>query len=777
MKKQGKSPTDNLDQLREKAEAIQKKIDNQPVEQLSGPDAQKLIQELHLYQIELEMQNEQLRMVTEELERSVMKYEDLFDFAPVGYLTLDPFGLVLEANLTCTRLLNIDRKLLAGARLSRFVAPENFNRFTAFLNQLGKTDAKTTSEFTFIRPDKTFLEARLEGISLKVNSPAQVQYRIALTDISEQKAAERQSRQSQEFVQKIAETMPDILTIYDLDKKMNLYVNRGIETILGISPEKVRIMGTQNLMQLVHPDDLAGLQQNMQAARQLHNGDVSEFEYRIRNAEDNWIWLRLRTVVFQRSPAGVVTQILSVQKDITLKKLAEEELRFKNQIIEDLQTNLPIVVSVIQPDGTFETMTGSGLRSLDNIGVGNLQGQNIFELFPDLEPVIKTVFRTGEKVSYVYCIGPDQKTCFQNYVFRDPTQNVAISFSIDISEQMAAEKIILAEREFSQSLLDNSVDGILAFDADLRFTAWNQVMEQLLNLSKADILGKKVFDLFPAFAGSEVGESLAKVLNGEKVILYDLTFNIKNGLFEAYFNPLISEAGKVSGGLCILHNISLQKKLEEESTQLKLDQQKEILNAVLATQEDERRRIAESLHNGVGQLLYASKLNLERNTTDNPDNRQLLHELLDEAIRETRTISFELMPRILEDFGLETALNELVSRISKSGLELQFHASGLKRFSPVVEIAAYRIIQELINNIIKHSKATVAGLEVVRENDRLHISVKDNGIGFEPGEVAKLHKGIGLTGMLNRVKLLDGKMTIESQPGKGTTISIELQLT
>lgn len=780
---QRKTNRRNPEEIRLRAEELQQKLaektSQSPDHQELYHDSQRLIEELSLYQTELEMQNEQLRLVTEELANSVNRYEDLYDFAPVGYLTLDKYGLILEVNLTASVQLKTDRLGLLETRLSRFIAPEHFDGFVSFVTSMVESEEKQTCEITIIRPDKSLLDVRLEGIALLSRFEELVQCRVAVIDITEQKANERKWLESQAFVKKIADTIPDILTVYDLETRQNIYGNREIYSLLGISAESIRLLNQQALNELIHPDDRDMFAKNMAACRSLGDAEVNEFEYRTRNRSGHYFWLRVRSVVFQRNVSGMVSQILSVQQDITFKKEAEEELRYKTQIINGLQSNLPVVISLIKPDGEFIGSSGSGMESLKKVGITELVGQNIFTMFPELGPQIESVFRNGEKVSYQHCIGAEQEVCFQNFVYLDKTLNAAIAFSIDISAQTEAEQRIRAEQEFSQSLLDNSVDGILAFDKELRFTAWNKVMESNTGILKEAVIGKEIFELFPDFQESESGRALQRVLQGKRFVLYNQNFGFIHSDYEVYLNPLQDDANHISGGLCILHSVKARKKLEAETTQLKLDQQKAILNAVLATQEEERRRIAESLHNGVGQLLYAAKLNLERLSKEKPTNSEnsaLLTELLDEAIRETRTISFELTPRILEDFGLETALQELLKRISGPNLKISLHTNHLRRFSAGIEIAVYRIIQELINNIIKHAKATMAALEVTCSRNKLAITVKDNGIGFDEKSLALKTKGIGLTSIQNRVKLLNGELTIETAPSQGTEVTIEITL-
>ncbi|HSI89932.1 MAG TPA: PAS domain S-box protein [Adhaeribacter sp.] len=592
-----------------------------------------------------------------------------------------------------------------------------------------------------------------------------------------EKAAEHKARESRNFVLKIADAMPDIITVYDLVNRKNIYWNRELEQLLGVSPNSDHKRSPQELLKLVHPDDREKLQQQMNATRNLADGEVLEFEYRIRNMEGKLLTLLVRNVIFERLPNGEASQVLSLQQNITGMKKAEKELRLKNQIVNGLLDNLPVVVSIIAPDGTFLASTGSGLKSIGLSYNGQeLVGQNAFITFPAIKPYVEKAFK-GIVTNLVIPVNLNGNLRhFKNYYFFDQAINAVTAFSIDITERIEAERKLKAEQDFSQNLLDSSVDGILAFDVEMRFTAWNKVMEENTGLAKESILGKKMFTLFPAFENSGAGRVIKRVLKGKRITLLDQDFTLEGSNFEAHLTPLKDENGQVVGGMCILQNVTDRKKQEEESTRVKLDQQKAVLNAILGTQEEERKRIAEALHNGVGQLLYATKLNLQRHGLDSDGAVKMQKELLDEAIREIRTISFELLPGILRDFGLETAIQELLKRISPSGLVIDLHTSGLKRQPEIIEIAAYRIIQELLNNIIKHSKATKANVELICQDQMLEIMAKDNGIGFDPESNFIRTRGIGLTGILNRVKLLDGKMELETEPGKGTTVSIVLNV-
>jgi PAS domain S-box-containing protein len=231
------------------------------------------------------------------------------------------------------------------------------------------------------------------------------------------------------------------------------------------------------------------------------------------------------------------------------------------------------------------------------------------------------------------------------------------------------------------------------------------------------------------------------------------------------------DAGEFMMQLAII-DVTLRKKEEAKYAQEKLEQQKERLNTILETQEEERIRIAEALHNGLGQLLYATKLKME-DIKENKEVKAEVKEFLDEAISETRDLSFMLMPTLLKDFGLEVILDETAKRFSAKTFKLECHVLGLKqRLTNIQETASFRIIQELLNNILKHAKAKNATILVSKRKGKVELIVKDNGIGFDTEKILKKNRGSGLKSIHNRLDLLNGDIKINSRPNKGTTVTV-----
>jgi len=222
-------------------------------------------------------------------------------------------------------------------------------------------------------------------------------------------------------------------------------------------------------------------------------------------------------------------------------------------------------------------------------------------------------------------------------------------------------------------------------------------------------------------------------------------------------------------------DISEVKRLEKENLQMRLNQQKNLLLAILNAQEEERRRISESLHNGVGQILFATKLNLDQVARLVPSQAiKTTEKLLEDAIIETRRVSHELVPVILKDFGLREAIQDICNIYNQKSLQVHCRLEGLKeRLESYLELAVYRISQELLNNVVKHAQASEATLHLSKRADHMILQVQDNGIGLTKEEIKT--KGIGLRTIRDRVKLLNGTVSITSpRSGKGTLITIRI---
>ncbi|MGZ3920426.1 MAG: tetratricopeptide repeat-containing sensor histidine kinase [Bacteroidia bacterium] len=227
-------------------------------------------------------------------------------------------------------------------------------------------------------------------------------------------------------------------------------------------------------------------------------------------------------------------------------------------------------------------------------------------------------------------------------------------------------------------------------------------------------------------------------------------------------------------------------KQKEILNQERIKQQELRSKAILQAEENERTRIARELHDGIGQQLSAAKLNLDalaNNLKLNKPEDSLLFknvlDLMDESVKEVRQVSHSMMPNTLLKTGLASALREFINRISGAGgLKINLGIIGLnERLDQMTEQILFRVLQEIVNNIIKHSGATEVTIQLIRAEEELTLMIEDNGVGFNAAEKLKDESGgIGLKNIKSRIEFLNGHINFDSFPGKGTTISIEVPL-
>jgi signal transduction histidine kinase len=203
------------------------------------------------------------------------------------------------------------------------------------------------------------------------------------------------------------------------------------------------------------------------------------------------------------------------------------------------------------------------------------------------------------------------------------------------------------------------------------------------------------------------------------------------------------------------------------------------MRRVVAAQETERQRLARELHDETGQALTSMLLGLRtaEETKDDATRRQALaslRELASSTLQDVRRLAVELRPKALDDFGLVAALERLVEGFrERTGLDAQFQARLDGRLPYETETALYRIVQEALTNVVKHSRATTVSIVLARKGASVTAVIEDDGVGFTPDDPAE---GLGLVGMRERIALVGGRLTIESASGAGTTLVAEVPL-
>jgi len=238
----------------------------------------------------------------------------------------------------------------------------------------------------------------------------------------------------------------------------------------------------------------------------------------------------------------------------------------------------------------------------------------------------------------------------------------------------------------------------------------------------------------------------------------------------------VTSAVLFTAGIILIQQLFVYlRRVEKE----RMETEKKILNAIIRTEENERRRFAKELHDGLGPLLSTVKMSvssLAQMETSPPASEIIKNAdaVITEAIRNVKEISNLLSPHILENFGLVSAINSFISRITPGSIEIIFK-TNLKneRFDYNTEVVLYRVVCELINNTLKHARARKIEIHLTRDESFLTLIYVDDGIGFDVREVLSDNTpGMGYANIISRVKSIKGIINVESEPQQGTRVVI-----
>ena len=252
------------------------------------------------------------------------------------------------------------------------------------------------------------------------------------------------------------------------------------------------------------------------------------------------------------------------------------------------------------------------------------------------------------------------------------------------------------------------------------------------------------------------------------------------------------QALKISEESLRIANEELEEKVRERTTELMLlledleksrDDLRKLASELVMTEERERKKISVTLHDEVAQTLAAARMRIDllRSKPGDDDSRRALDEaqqLLVQAIRETRSLMTDISNPVLYDMGLQVAVQSLTEEVkARNGISFSSSFSGsLKTLGQDMEVMIFQLVKELVQNIVKHSRAGTASIRIVEQKDIVRMVVADDGQGFDAGNIGAvgLDGGFGLFSIRERVKSYGGKIKIESEPGKGSEVTVTL---
>ena len=719
----------------------------------------------------------------EALRESEVKYRTLVEKANEA-IAIAQDGVYVFANRRLYELLGVPVGTLEGRRFIDFVRPEDREQVMArYQKRIAGETTTDAYDFRIIGAGGRTSWVFLSAAAIQWNGrPATLNL---ITDITERKRAAETLQESEDRFRTMVEAASEGVWTVD-DGYRTTFVNRRLAEMLGYTAEEILGQLPERFM---FPEDEADHRQRMEARRR---GQSGQYERRYRRKDGSTLWALIS--VAPRS-GGAQTEpfrgAIAMLMDITERKRAEEALRESEERFRAVYEKAAIGIvladvrgRILQANASFQRMLGRASEDL----VGRTT-----EEFTHPEEVAfeRTSFRqameegrSDVQIQKRY-VRKDGQIIWGNLtvsICRDAAgqPQFVIGLVEDITERKRAEEARETSEKRFRDISEHAQEWIWEVSVEGRYSYTSQVVEEILGYTPEEILQRHFYDLFlpedrealkavafAAFAAKQpfrdfVNRNVHK--NGQTVWLST------SGL------PILDEQGNLLGYRGVDTDITKRKRAEEDL--------RELSGRLLRLEDEERRRLARELHDTTAQELAAISMNLAVLKARAPEltagAQEILAEtaaLTDRCAREIRTMSYLLHPPAIEALGLAGAGRDYADGFARrSGIRVDLQISGdLGRLPAATELALFRVLQESLANIHRHSGSRTASIRLERTTGRVRLEVRDKGRGMNWVEGISAEGspasglGVGILGMRERMRHLGGQLQIESD-AQGTCV-------
>ena len=786
-------------------------------------DAPRLLHELQVHQIELEMQNEELRKAGDEMEAGLEKYNELFDFAPVGYLTLDREGAIREANLAGASLLGIPRAPLMKQRFGFFVDPADRPAFNTFLLQIFNSEAWQECDLRLQVKGKPPLVVRIRANRFDLGDAC----RLAVTDITEHQQADDRVRVSEIRYRRLFEATHDGVLLLDPATRKITDANPFMTRLLDYP--RGELIGKE-LFEIGLLKDEAASQEMFEKLKRKREVRYEDLPLESRGGRHQEVEV-VANLYLENGHAVIQCNI----RDITARKRAEQALRASEEryrslfnsidegfcIIEMLfdQQGKPQDYRYLEINPSFEMQSG----------IHGGQGKRALEVIPHLEAywleLYGRVALTGNPVRFSN-EAKGLNRWFDVYACRlggPESRNVAVLFS-NITERKRAEEVnghlVAIVQSSSDAIIGKTLAGVV--------TSWNTGAKRLFGYRAREIIGQPVTILIPPDLWPEESKMMARLRRGDSITNLETVRLAKSGRrceVSISFSPIRDAAGAIIGASTIARDITERKRAEatdrraealafanraankeigrrreveaalrkSDLVQRRLLIQSQDLHArvrhlahqLISAQEEERKSISRELHDSVLQTLVGINVELgvlsQGAGGDSPDLQRKIartQQVVAQSIDTVHRFARDLRPAVLDDFGLVPALRTFCGNLAgRAKLKVRLTASSdVETLNTTERTVLFRVAQEALTNVTRHAHATRVTIRIRRQAGAIRMEISDDGRSFPVKQLLqnKHPQRLGLVSMRERVEMVGGTLVITSVRGKGTTVRVEI---
>jgi PAS domain S-box-containing protein len=668
-----------------------------------------------------------------------------------------------------------------------------------------ETTLSGTHEFQAVEIDREFptgrrtlvLDARrLAGVGDSL---------IVLTfhDVTERKLAERTTS----LLAAIVDSSDDAILSKKLDGTITSW-NQSAERLFGYKAQEA--IGQH--ITLIVPWERRSEEEDI--LRRLARGERVEHFETVRRRKDGTHLDASLTISPIRDATGRVIGASKVARDVSERKRIEVALRESEERFRAIFETTPECVKLVSADGTLLHMNGPGLQMVGARSADEVVGKNVYDLIaPEDRDRFKAFNESicqGEQGSLQFdIIGLEGKRRHMEThaaPLRNPDETVVhLAVTVDISERKQAEELLRTSEERFRALVNASSDVVYRMSPD-----WSEMRELdgrgfIANTAKPrkDWLNEYIHPDDQPIVLRTVREAVRTKR------MFELEHRVRRtdgtlGWTNSRAVPLLNVNGEILEWFGAASDVTARKEAEENFRKLaqtldaevrartrELEEQsnqvRELSWRLLRSQDEERRHIARELHDSAGQTLTVLGMSLAqlvqktgRSAPELASEAEQIQETVQQLHREIRTTSYLLHPPLLDESGLYSAISWYLQGLQeRSGLEVQLDISKeFGRLPRELELVIFRLVQECLTNIHRHSESETASIRIAHESNQITLDIRDQGKGMSPARLAEIQSGrsgVGIGGMRERLRQFEGTMNIESD-GSGTRIFATIPL-
>ncbi len=592
----------------------------------------------------------------------------------------------------------------------------------------------------------------------------------AIRDITERKEAERALVKERQELKLIIDSSPIIIFYKDKNGKF-IRVNKTFSEALNMPEENFIGKTVFDLYSSEIAEDMTSDDQEVLNKLKAKLNIIEQYE-----SAHGIRWVQTDKIpIFDEN--NIPFGLIGFAQDITERKQTEQSLKDSEAKYRQLFESNVYLTYITDIKGNILLANESAAKFF-GYTKETIVGKSFFSLRPDraqiYQDVIDRIVLKGETIQFetLYPAANEDKWLFVTVSPLKYDNEIKLQIiTQDITKRKKAEAALIESEEKFRLIFNSVADAVLILDMQGNFIEVNEVAikrygytrVQFLTMTPKNILPDHIQHIFP--------ELFNEIINKGHVIAESEHIYSNEKIIPVEINARKTSYKGKEAIITVVRDITERKQ-----------KQNEIYNAVIKAEENERSLLAKDLHDGISPLLSTIKIYTQTLDDDIDEKiKAIAHEkiglTLDEAIAGIKEISNNLSPHILHNFGFVAAIKTFIDKLKGlKEINIKFSYNLDERFDEKIEITIYRVIVELVNNTLKHAKASSILIKFSKKKNEILVNYLDNGKGFKVDNMLKKKKGMGLYNIINRIEFLKGTVTINSENKDGTLVEIRIPI-